>query len=306
MNQQLRSRQACWTCRLRKKKCDETKPTCLACGSLNITCYGYLKPEWIGDPEKEAAVLEDLRRAVRKVPRRKVRPQPAEKSTSVALAPRLPPTVGDDGVGDASSAGASRSAWGTAHAQVTAQKEDSQPGSTVEGELDDLSYLSLHESRDQTVPADSSIFSIIPQDSALLMHFLDYTFPQQFPMYQPRFPDGGRGWLLTLLLHTAPLYHAALALGAYHRLLTNFIMAPPTCRSAALEKQADHLEKCLRNVQKAMREMDRFVSGSRELEIGTAMSVVQLVFHEVSTSDAVVTLPSIADSVHVVLDKSRR
>ncbi|ERS96053.1 uncharacterized protein SPSK_00709 [Sporothrix schenckii 1099-18] len=46
----------CWTCRARKKKCDDGQPSCDACAMRSITCYGYgAKPAWMdgGDEEKE-------------------------------------------------------------------------------------------------------------------------------------------------------------------------------------------------------------------------------------------------------------
>ncbi|KAK1960858.1 hypothetical protein LY78DRAFT_562999, partial [Colletotrichum sublineola] len=48
----------CWTCRLRRKKCDETRQVCQTCTSLGITCYGYgPRPAWMdrGSLEKEKA-----------------------------------------------------------------------------------------------------------------------------------------------------------------------------------------------------------------------------------------------------------
>src|ERR1700748_953554 len=43
-----RSKTGCYTCRIRKKKCDEQKPVCDTCQSRGIVCYGYgRKPEWM-------------------------------------------------------------------------------------------------------------------------------------------------------------------------------------------------------------------------------------------------------------------
>ena len=53
-----RSTQGCWTCRLRKKKCDENHPSCARCTSLRIICDGYgPKPHWMdrGDMQREQA-----------------------------------------------------------------------------------------------------------------------------------------------------------------------------------------------------------------------------------------------------------
>ncbi|RPA77220.1 hypothetical protein BJ508DRAFT_242137 [Ascobolus immersus RN42] len=40
-----RSRTGCFTCRLRRKKCDEGKPKCKACHNLGLTCE-YKRPVW--------------------------------------------------------------------------------------------------------------------------------------------------------------------------------------------------------------------------------------------------------------------
>lgn len=63
-----------------------------------------------------------------------------------------------------------------------------------------------------TTPAPA----IPASEAMLLMHFLDNVFPLQYPMYHPTVVSGGRGWFLSLLLRTKPLYHAALALSSYH------------------------------------------------------------------------------------------
>ena len=53
-----RSTHGCWTCRLRKKKCDETHPSCLRCTALQIACDGYgPRPYWMdrGELQREQA-----------------------------------------------------------------------------------------------------------------------------------------------------------------------------------------------------------------------------------------------------------
>ncbi|PQE17551.1 C6 transcription factor protein [Rutstroemia sp. NJR-2017a BBW] len=43
-----RSLHGCWTCRLRKKKCDENRPACSTCTSLELYCHGFgPRPEWM-------------------------------------------------------------------------------------------------------------------------------------------------------------------------------------------------------------------------------------------------------------------
>ncbi len=67
-----RSKPSCWTCRLRKKKCDESCPQCLTSESSSITSYGYgLKPDWMDNSDMEKAVANNLQQIVKYTSRRK-------------------------------------------------------------------------------------------------------------------------------------------------------------------------------------------------------------------------------------------
>jgi len=98
MNQPLRSRHGCWTCRLRKKKCDERQPHCTICESLSITCYGFGdKPEWMDGGEKERAVANGIKEIVKHTSRRKVMTQVGkQKGPIIKLAPKPSSTSVDD------------------------------------------------------------------------------------------------------------------------------------------------------------------------------------------------------------------
>src|SRR6187402_3174701 len=45
-----RTRTGCATCRKRRLKCDETKPTCTRCRTANFVCDGYEQPRNITKP----------------------------------------------------------------------------------------------------------------------------------------------------------------------------------------------------------------------------------------------------------------
>ena len=107
------------------------------------------------------------------------------------------------------------------------------------------------------------------------MHFLDKVFPLQYPMYNPGIQEGGRGWLLALLLRTKPLFYAVLALSAYHRRIIALAKMSCSCRVAALVQQEKHLEDCIK-------EVNQFAQNSCPKNgLGIATAVVQLVFFEV-------------------------
>jgi hypothetical protein len=50
----------------------------------------------------------------------------------------------------------------------------------------------------------------------LLMHYLDFVYPLQFPFYRPLAQHGGRGWTLAILRRCRLSFNAALILAAFH------------------------------------------------------------------------------------------
>ncbi|KAL5612312.1 hypothetical protein BROUX41_000153 [Berkeleyomyces rouxiae] len=61
-----RSSEGCWTCRLRRKKCDERRPVCDNCGQLEIKClYSEEKPEWMDNGPRQAARAEQVKAEVK-------------------------------------------------------------------------------------------------------------------------------------------------------------------------------------------------------------------------------------------------
>ncbi|KAK0106668.1 hypothetical protein ONS96_004288 [Cadophora gregata f. sp. sojae] len=67
-----RSLHGCWTCRVRKKKCPENRPSCSTCVSLKIECFGYgERPLWMdsGPLQKEQALT--LKRRISQSKRRR-------------------------------------------------------------------------------------------------------------------------------------------------------------------------------------------------------------------------------------------
>jgi len=114
------------------------------------------------------------------------------------------------------------------------------------------------------------------------MHFLDNVFCLQYPLYKPAVSEGGRGWLLSLLLRTKPLYHASLALSAYHR--STMFVAQHCCPTtpSGMTEQEEHLAISLRELQGAIQNVDQFVTRACPANsLGMMASTVQLIFFEV-------------------------
>lgn len=76
-NKAVRSTNGCWTCRVRRKKCDEVQPGCSTCSSLELECYGYgPRPEWMDNgplQQRQVALLKALVSQNKRPPRRPTR-----------------------------------------------------------------------------------------------------------------------------------------------------------------------------------------------------------------------------------------
>jgi hypothetical protein len=216
MSKEARSRGACWTCKLRRKKCDETLPVCSACTSLAVPCYGYNpKPAWADGGEKQKAKAEELQIIIRELAslRRRSRKQ--------RLGPGASSSRGVENNDDKSfDVSALESVMNTEVGRsngdraITDGQSSDQPYQAAKA-FPKLETLEVVESTQN--PKISPGFLEYDSQANLLMHYLDVVFPNQFPFYNPPWADGGRGWLLLVILRTKPLYHAALSMAAYHQ-----------------------------------------------------------------------------------------
>ncbi|CAI7664015.1 unnamed protein product [Penicillium bialowiezense] len=59
-----RSRSGCYTCRLRRKKCDENHPHCSACANLQVEC-NYKRPVWWTDPTLRRSRKEQIKNTIK-------------------------------------------------------------------------------------------------------------------------------------------------------------------------------------------------------------------------------------------------
>ncbi|EFX04161.1 c6 zinc finger domain containing protein [Grosmannia clavigera kw1407] len=59
-----RSRTGCYTCRLRRKKCDEGSPMCTACKHLGLCCE-FKRPHWWSNNEARRAKKEEIKRIIK-------------------------------------------------------------------------------------------------------------------------------------------------------------------------------------------------------------------------------------------------
>lgn len=138
------------------------------------------------------------------------------------------------------------------------------------------------ELQDDNIVSKSPLLpTMTSTETVLLMHFLDKVFPLQYPLYTPNIIQGGRGWVLSLLLRNAPLYHAALALSALHRKSSLLVANREKWRMVSETQQETHLSICLTEFQNSIRNLDQWLKEEKKGDIlGIMASIVQLVYFE--------------------------
>lgn len=169
----------CWTCKIRHVKCDATPTACVQCTSRQINCHGYgPKPLWMDGGEEEERERQLIKRAVKNNFKQKKKLQHRLIRTQDHPQPRNLSPIPQRPLRDVQFA--------------TPQSLQSRP------------------------PSDRSFPEPLQYDEAsLLMHYLDYVFPYQYPFSEKG--KWSRGWLLWLLSKNGPLYRASMGLAALHR-----------------------------------------------------------------------------------------
>ncbi|KAI0417995.1 fungal-specific transcription factor domain-containing protein [Xylaria grammica] len=186
-----RSSNGCWTCRLRRKKCDEQHPVCDACDALDLTCYyGQEKPDWMDGGARQEEMAELLRRKVKERGHRRFGSHNRAGLTGVTADPGI------------------------------VQPQDTRSGSNGVGVVScpqALDILSPRRTSCKLLPADARGNSVFnqPGDPVLMMFYIEHVFPFLFPFYQPPPLQGGRAWVLEMMTTSPVVRQATLCQSSY-------------------------------------------------------------------------------------------
>ncbi|KAL6872127.1 fungal-specific transcription factor domain-containing protein [Trichoderma novae-zelandiae] len=245
-----RSTETCWTCRIRKKRCDRKQPACGACHSLDITCYaGNSRPSWADDELEREKFADQIKAQVKEKAERR-----REKSYVKVL-----PLGRVSKPKDASIA--------AAHRPSKRQKSSLPLEATKQipivpvcqgcAEKGTLSPGECNQSQTRSPnPGLLGIFEDIDIDLEII--FLDYAFPFLFPFYRPSLFKGGRGWLLATLRKSMPLFHTAMGFSTYFFTLAMTDIAKEghdTCRAIVEGKLTSHVDTAIKAMRKGVEEL---------------------------------------------------
>jgi hypothetical protein len=199
----MKSSHGCWTCRLRRKKCDEKKPVCGACGNLEIKCHYQQdnKPEWMDGGIEQAEMSEQVKREIKTKARRRRGEPMFEISSDFTIAPPNLPRVPADPIFDLCEATT------TNH---TDTMESYSQGSMLwlqQGLQHEHNSRDAHESR-----------AFEGSDAVLSLFYLEKVLPFLFPFYNPSLLQGGKAWILEMIMRRQAVRQAILCQSFYFSL----------------------------------------------------------------------------------------
>jgi hypothetical protein len=255
----MRSYDGCWTCRLRKKRCDEIRPVCRNCSALQIICYSSAeKPSWVDGGVGQKKKAEEIKREVKSAAARRRGSVPAEVLETILTEP------------DSSSPGRTSS-----HTRLSTEPTVSD---IHQGSWNQLEKLSINNSFNGE-PGNPEL------DRRFIMFYFDHFFPFLFPFYKPLLLEGGRSWIMELVVGNQAMWHTTLCLSTYFVSVTldGAIYGHNVCKALAWEKLLKQMNATFMTLQHNLQEtapsdtQDSIVRTSRIMG-----SIVQLQRFEIS------------------------
>ena len=217
VSSKLRSFTGCWTCRLRRKKCDEQRPTCHMCGSLDLPCYFHEeKPDWMDGGARQEQMHQSLKRQVRdSAPARRwaIRADPEQPPIASVSAhsdhdQHLAGQFSAFKVNNDSSLNAKTA---TITLPLLPSPSTLSPPSSSPPVQSDLSRgVDCILSRVAREFHNSNSLPFGRSDTILISFYTDHVFPFLFPLYSQSPIQGGKSWVLELLLSSPVFRDAAL------------------------------------------------------------------------------------------------
>lgn len=271
----VRSQSGCYTCRLRRKKCDEKRPVCEGCATLEITCfYGEQKPDWMDGGPKQRAMAETIKAQVKKqASQRRDRKylEMLENGTRMVNLNDDPKTqVAADAIVLSD----------TDHTFDTPPSNISTIGTSPD--MPWHNQLSGPNGSKSDRDYDSA------QDTHLIMVYADFVFPYLFPYYSPPILVGGRGWVLDALLHgSRSIYYTTIALSSWFFgvLLAGGQEAHADCTLRMKNQLQGQMEISLKELQKNVFAINA-KQNSFDIREGLSVMqcVIQMLIFEVATA----------------------
>jgi len=208
----IRSFNGCWTCRLRRKKCDEKRPVCDVCASLHITChFGQEKPDWMDGGARQEDMAARLKREVKDNAQFRRREGRAVVEATFNANGNVNAT-GDSYVNGAHSGSGVGGGGGRRETELHFGYRGTPATSPSPSHTQTLRRGQCTLATKQTA---GGILPLEESDTILLMFYIETVLPFLFPFYRPCPLQGGRAWILDMVMNSPVVRQTTLCLSQY-------------------------------------------------------------------------------------------
>ncbi|KAF9774646.1 hypothetical protein IL306_007316 [Fusarium sp. DS 682] len=261
---------SCWTCRLRRKKCDQEQPACQTCSALNLWChYSVDRPDWMDGGEKQDEMTRRFKAQVKQGKERQ-----RERDYVQVL------NMGDG----AKSLTSSLSDTATADLAPDVNKEGATRCNTSSGS-------EHHENLMWTLDGIPAANTIKELDVDFTMLYVDHVFPFLFPFYAPPMIQGGRAWVLDILRSNQTLFQAVMSLSTFFLTLvlsSEDVSSYEVCRQNSWNRLEGYANAAVKSLQKEVlainqqRSKATLLHQSRTMESITQLMILELAMAKTS------------------------
>ncbi|PVI06935.1 hypothetical protein DM02DRAFT_649277 [Periconia macrospinosa] len=217
--------ETCWTCRLRKKRCDKKQPRCDTCDALGITCHNYgVKPPWMDGGEKQRQMSESIKIQIR----HKTRIQREKRKLETCNFRRGEVTGSSSIIAFGSGEDEGDSPGGSLESSRKASSELQDHNLSIGTPVSQAS-VNQEMADDETLrqPAPPPVERLLPHgfnreqqsrqyETEMLSLYLFNVFPFFYPFYRPGLMETGKSWLQVLLSSSKVALNASISLSAFY------------------------------------------------------------------------------------------
>ncbi|KAF2648015.1 hypothetical protein K491DRAFT_722937 [Lophiostoma macrostomum CBS 122681] len=281
----MKSYDGCWTCRLRKKRCDETRPECRNCSALQIAChFGVEKPTWMDGGLGQRKKAEEVKSEVKRAAVRRRGTLPADLETAA------------EGSKDAALDTDRHSSPAQFPSFRGGPPPDSHSGRTPTHVAIDTGPAWRNDRGDPWNGSQSFSISGSPGgqpghaelDRRFIMFYLDHFFPFMYPFYKPPLLEGGRSWIWELVVGNQAMGHTTLCFSTYFVsvALDGAISGYNTCKVLAWDKLMKQTAVTFVMLQRNLQEVTSSNPPDSIVETSRLMgSIVQLQRFEITVGN---------------------
>ncbi|KAJ5605152.1 hypothetical protein N7510_010306 [Penicillium lagena] len=270
MAPRTRATDRCWTCRLRRKRCDGAQLRCQVCVDLGIPCYRSKdKPEWMDGGSQEKQMAETMKQQIKYSAGQRREKQSnvsngsltgfvvTSQSDFIGNPPNsslTPPTIRAEPFISTQPGAISLPAMTTGPFSANNMTDSSKPLAVVPDHVFDLGKM------DSTFPTASQAWEL-----DLIMIYLDYVFPFLFPFYRPPIMGTGRAWLLRFVKQNGTVFHSVLSMSSFFltvglndtaELADLSSGRPQRCRTSIWKEVSERAEKTFTMLQTVISELN--------------------------------------------------